>query len=60
VQEKKPLHDIKPKQTYNWRTYLAEDLERPAKIAAIQNGKNLSEYLSEIVRNNLPEVKIIQ
>lgn len=43
---------------YQWRPYLADDLEAPAKIAAIHNGKTVSEYVSEILRINLPEVKI--
>jgi hypothetical protein len=56
-----PLQHSEPKQEkYTWRTYLSSDLERPAKIAAIQSGKDVREYISEILRNNLPEVKIVQ
>ena len=55
------MQTSKPKnEKFEWRTYLASDLERPAKIAAIQNGKDVREYLSEILRTNLPEVKILQ
>jgi hypothetical protein len=50
--------DKKHQMTYNWRTYLSDDLEVPAKVAALQNGKDVREYLSEILRTNLPEVKL--
>lgn len=44
------------KTNYGWRTYLSNDIERPAKIAAIQNGQDVREYLSKIIKANLPEV----
>ncbi len=50
------MEDIKSEKKYTWRAYLDQDLERPAKIAAIQSGVDVREYLSDILRNNLPEV----
>ena len=58
---KNPLPHPKPKnEEFGWRTYLATDLERPAKIVAINRGVDVRQLLSEIIKENLPEVKILQ
>jgi hypothetical protein len=52
---------IKPTtKKYGWRTYIETSLERPVKIIAMAQDKDVREILSEFVRNGIAEVKPIE